>query len=326
LSNKPALKINFSGFWWSLDKTDNLFYHLLSRHYEVTISEEPDLLFYSTGGADHSKYRCTKIFYTGENATPDFMLCDFAFSYQYNTARNYRLPLYALWENVLTLTNRKIDARKILDAKTGFCCVVVSNGACTIRNDFFEALSKYKRVDSGGRFMNNIGHAVDNKYDFIRNYKFVIAFENTSFPGYTTEKIYEPFVQHCVPIYWGDPNVAKDFNTRAFINSHDYPSFEKVIERVIEVDNNDELYMQYLQQPVFTNDEPNEWVDEQNILKRLDEIVAYHFNRKPKLRQAVRPLYHRLLLALDAVKTTTRRVSRIPAAVIRRLRKHKQNG
>ncbi|OOQ58080.1 glycosyltransferase family 10 domain-containing protein [Mucilaginibacter pedocola] len=326
MSNKPALKINFTGFWASLNKTDNFFYNLLAKNYRIEISEEPDLLFYSVGGTDHTKYRCTKIYYTGENEKPNFMLCDFAFSYGYNTPRNYRLPLYALYHDVKKLTHRTIDTEKILAEKNGFCCFLVTNGKCATRNDFFEALSKYKKVDSGGQFRNNIGYVVDDKHEFIRKYKFVIAFENTSYPGYTTEKIYEPFIQHCVPIYWGDPNVDRDFNTKAFINSADFTSFDKVIEHVIAVDNDDELYKQYLREPVFTNDEVNEYVNEDNILKRLDEIVAYHFNRKRKLRQMVRPTYYRLILAADAVNAKLRRLAAIPAGMLMRLTNKKQSG
>nr|WP_294943189.1 glycosyltransferase family 10 [uncultured Mucilaginibacter sp.] len=321
MNTKPNLKINFTDFWSVFDKTDNFFYNLLSKNYNVEISETPDLLFYSTGSdGDHIKYNCTKVFYTGENMTSDFMLCDFAFSYRYNTARNYRLPLYALYLDAKHLLHRKTDAKKILEAKTGFCCFVVTNGACKTRNDFFTELSRYKQVDSGGQFLNNVGGPVADKHAFIKNYKFVIAFENTSFPGYTTEKIYEPFIQHCVPIYWGDPLVNKDFNTRAFINSHDYPSFEKVIERVIEVDNNDDLYMQYLNEPVFPNDEPNEFVDEHNILKRLDEIVAYHFSGKLKPKQKLRPLYFSVLTALQTAKLLAARVITLPVRIIHKLK------
>ena len=37
-----------------------------------------------------------------------------------------------------------------------------------------------------------------------------IAFENSSFPGYTTEKIFEPMLEGSIPIYWGNPRVDED--------------------------------------------------------------------------------------------------------------------
>lgn len=301
----PAeLKINFADFWPGFDKTNNFFYNLLAEKYTIVIADKPDLLFYSVYGRAHSHYNCTKILYTGEPQRPDFILCDFAFSYEYPvTRKNYRLPLYALYGDVNQLVHRKTNLGAILMMKKKFCCFVVSNEACKARNDFFHALSKYKQVDSGGRLFNNVGGPVENKLDFIKDYKFVIAFESMFYRGYTSEKIFEPFIQNCVPIYWGDPLVANDFNTKSFINCHDYPSFEAVINHIIEVDNNDDLYLKYLAEPVFINNELNAFVKKENIGKRLDEIVDFHFNGKFKFLPKIRPAYFLLLTGVQYLKS-----------------------
>ena len=66
-------------------------------------------------------------------------------------------------------------------AKRKFCAFVVSNSnANGIRRDFFETLSEYKKVDSGGRYLNNVGGAVKDKIEFCSQHKFTIAFENTN--------------------------------------------------------------------------------------------------------------------------------------------------
>lgn len=292
MAGKTELRINFSGFWQGFNKTNNFFYHLLSKKYELLISDEPELLFFSESSTDHIKYSCTKVFYTGENIRPDFMLCDFAFSFDYPlTKRNYRLPLYALYDDVKKLVNRHVDANIVLAGKKKFCCFIVSNDKCKIRNDFFFKLSEYKQVDAAGKLFNNIGGPIENKLEFIKDYKFVIAFENDSYPGYTTEKIFEPLQQNCIPIYWGDPLVSNDFNTRSFINCHEYPSFNDAIKRVIELDNNDDLYMQYLREPAFTGDKLTEFVKEENIVKRLDEIIAFQRGHHFNIRKTIRPAY-----------------------------------
>ena len=71
--------------------------------------------------------------------------------------------------------------------------MVVSNPRCQERNRFFHMLSRYKPVHSGGWHLNNIGGPVprringkSGKVEFARNFKFVIAFESTPYPGYTT--------------------------------------------------------------------------------------------------------------------------------------------
>lgn len=42
-----------------------------------------------------------------------------------------------------------------------------------------------------------------------------------------------------------------DFNEKAFINCSDYPDFDRVLERVIELDTDNNQYMEMLRAPVF---------------------------------------------------------------------------
>jgi hypothetical protein len=139
-----------------------------------------------------------------------------------------------------------------------FCSFVVSNsnGVKDRENMFFE-LSKYKPVNSGGRYLNNIGKPVDDKLDFEQKHKFSICFENCSHPGYTTEKLVEAFAARTVPIYWGDPEVTKVFNPKAFVNVMDFLSLEAAIERIKQIDADDQLYMQILREPALISEAYN---------------------------------------------------------------------
>ncbi|WP_243283939.1 glycosyltransferase family 10 domain-containing protein, partial [Flavonifractor plautii] len=84
---------------------------------------------------------------------------------------------------------------------------------------------------------------------------FTIAFENAFMPGYTTEKLVDPFLSHSIPIYWGNPEVTKYYNPKAFINCNDYDNdFDAVIKRVIELDNDKEQYLQMLREPPMNED------------------------------------------------------------------------
>jgi len=142
--------------------------------------------------------------------------------------------------------------------KTYFCSFVVSNGrGDDKRRLMFEALNRYKHVNSGGRYLNNIGGPVDDKIKFESTHKFSICFENCSYPGYTTEKLVEAFAAQTIPIYWGNPEVFKVFNKRAFINIMDFPSIESVVERVIEIDSDDNLYLDLLREPIWVSDMDN---------------------------------------------------------------------
>ena len=219
-----------------------------------------------------------RIFYTGENKRPDFTTCDYAFSFDYrDSPYDYRLPVYVLCGDPRSLIKGKdFDAEKIIKEKTKFCNFVYSNRSAQKRIRFFQKLSRYKRVDSGGMVLNNIGGPVASKLDFIRDYKFTIAFENVSYPGYTTEKIFEPMMVHSLPIYWGNKLVHRDFNTTSFLNYHDFENEDALIERIIEIDNNDDLYRRYLSQPCFPGNAVPEFIQPENVLRQFDFI----FNNK----------------------------------------------
>ena len=198
------IKIDFTDFWPGFEKTNNYFYNLLIQEYNVIISNNPDILFYSVFGNNHLRYKCRKVFYTGENIAPNFNQCDYAFSFDYlEDERNYRLPHYLLYDGYYELLNKKVDD-SLVNRK--FCNIVVSNGGCEMRNKFFKELSKYKKVDSGGRFLNNIAKIVNDKRVFQSEYKFSITFENNAYRpehvGYTTEKIMEAMASNSMPIYW----------------------------------------------------------------------------------------------------------------------------
>lgn len=221
---------------------------------EVQESDEPDFLFYSVFGYEHLKYDCVRIFWTGENIQPDFNICDYAIGFSYMTYedRYKRIPLYYFYLDDYKKAKEKHHiAEEEIARKKKFCNFVYSNGnASPEREEFFDLLSEYKVVDSGGKYRNNIGETVQDKYNFQKEYKFSIAFENSSTSGYTTEKILQAFSAGTIPIYWGNPNVATDFNEKAFINCHNYSSFSEVVQLVKRIDEDDELFKRYLREPI----------------------------------------------------------------------------
>ncbi len=272
--SKPILKINFSDFWEGFSKEDNMFTNMLKENYEIEISEEPQLLFYSCYSNEFLKYDCPKIYYTAENTRPDFKECDFAFTFDYDhpADKHYRLPLYRWNGNLEALTQPK-DVEAVIASKTKFCCMVVSNGSATYRNEFYKKLNEYKTVDSGGKYFNNVGGPVADKMEFIKGYKFVLSFENSSYPGYTTEKIIEPMFANCIPVYWGSTRVGEDFNSSSFVNVHQYSSMEEAINAIIAIDKDDTLYRQYVAAPYYRNNIFPEALDFKNISNALHEAV-----------------------------------------------------
>jgi len=277
------VRIDFCDFWPGFPKTNNFFYHLLRERFEVEICDSPDFLIFGDPGQHvHRVHNCVKIYFCMESFAPDFRLYDYAFTCHYlDDPRHLRLPYYVLGHDAKGLIQHGEDPAEILAAKSKFCSFVVSNAKrkkTHKRVEFFHRLSRYKKVDSGGAALNNIGRRLSTgpyyKLQFIRPYKFNIAFENGSTPGYTTEKIVDAMEARCVPIYWGNPRIAEEFNPGSFLNYFDFPSEEALIEKIIELDQDDAKYMEYLRQPYFHNNEPNEFFSHKRLLDHFEKIFT----------------------------------------------------
>jgi len=75
-----------------------------------------------------------------------------------NDPRQFRFPLFGLYcnpENLLISAKKKITLNE-WKLKNKFCCIVVSNPYAKERIEFFYKLSNYKKVDSAGKWNNNI--------------------------------------------------------------------------------------------------------------------------------------------------------------------------
>ena len=274
---KNKIKIDFSDFWGGFDKTDNYFYNLLKEEFDVEISSNPDYLFFSLFGNQHQNYKCVKIFYTGENIAPPLGYCQYSFSFDYlDDSRNYRLPHYLLYDGYYDLVRPKIIEESMSNRK--LCNFVASNGNCQERNQFVQQLSKYKKVDCGGRWMNNLGYVVEDKRKFQSEYKFSVSFENNAYrpqhPGYTTEKIMEPMTVNSIPIYWGNPNINLEFNTKSFINFYDFNSEKDMMDYIIDLDNDNDKYLEMLKQPWFIDYN----IPETNKIENIKSFLYKIFN------------------------------------------------
>jgi LPS biosynthesis glycosyltransferase-like protein len=250
---------------------NDLIFEALSKNYEVEFSDDPEIIFswYPVGGlkgTDYFKYNCKRCLWLLESEFPDFNCFDYVMS-PYHNLKYYDRHLYIpasiiSGNNFQTELNYKIaqEKHKVITSdlvNRKFCSFTVSNDTDADRErvDFFKKLSEYKTVDSGGMIYNNIGGRIKNKLEFDSAHKFSIAFENMK-GSFITEKLDAAFAGKTVPIYWGNPYVTEVYNSKAFINCHDYDSFEDVVKRVIELDNNDEEYLSMLREPAFVINKP----------------------------------------------------------------------
>lgn len=272
-------KIAFIDFWPKFDPEEWQLVSLIREICDVEITDvkHADYVFYSVFSQNHwfVKDECIKIFVTGEMITPDFNACDYAIGTDWMEYgdRYIRLPLYYLFEGFSEIAEKKhlCDPNEELKKKDGFCSITVSNAnRAPIFAELFEELSKYKKVDSGGKWRNNVGGRISDKLAFDSSHKFTIACENCSHPGYTTEKIVQAMNAKCIPIYWGDPEVCKVFNPMSFVDVNKYSSIKEVVDEVIRIDSNAELYKEMLLTPAYADSKYNK--EEQ--LKCLKEYLS----------------------------------------------------
>lgn len=271
------MKISFLDFWDGFMDNSNFFVDLLKTMYDdVSVvpfsNEETDVLFYSCFGSKHhhaNKNKVKKIYYTGENKRPNYNECHYSMTFDFPDyeGRNIRLPLWMLqidWFDKVNYKNPQFvipkselrNSRYASRPKTEFCCIVFNNPIPN-RVDILQKLSKYKDIHCYGHPFGNHFYGEDVKYEVISNYKFNICFENGLFAGYYTEKPIHAKVAGCLPLYWADANCSKDFNTGSFLNLNDFENMNSYVEKIIELDKDEDKYNQIASQYLFEGKEPS---------------------------------------------------------------------
>ncbi len=62
----------------------------------------------------------------------------------------------------------------------------------------------------------------------MNQFRFAVCFENCSFPGYVTEKIFDCFLAGCIPIYFGAPDIANFVPADSFIDYRRFENFDQL--------------------------------------------------------------------------------------------------
>jgi len=156
-------------------------------------------------------------------------------------------------------------------------CAYVYRKCVPIRELAFESLNRYKPVDAPSLSKNNmqpIGESIQDKINFFSDYKFSFAFENSSYAGYTTEKLIESLISGNIPLYWGDPLVNQEFNGDAFLNYSNFNSLEDFANMVINVDINERLFNDMIAAPIFKENKIPDCANSQIIFNFFESILG----------------------------------------------------
>ena len=217
----------------------------------------PDYLIYDVFGKEHlnQEYNNSiKIAIITENKIPDFNEADYAISQAHiNYLDRYLKYPSFLWHNIKAIKKMR---EKMLNSplRTKFCAAVISNNVTTLRVEFINELNKYKKIDMGGKYLNNVGGQVKDKIEFLSSYKFSIAMENSEGDGYASEKIVDSLISGTIPIYYGDYTIDEFINPKSFILIKNERNIKDKIEYIKEIDNNPEKYLNILKESILINE------------------------------------------------------------------------
>jgi alpha(1,3/1,4) fucosyltransferase len=205
-----------------------------------------------------------------ENQRPDYERCRFSISSDFDSygGRNFRVPLWYMqlqwpglerdqpasgsqaWSSFEPLVRIEslLASRPISTDRPGFCCFVAANRE-PHRMFAVERLSTIESVDLFGPIAGKPFQG--SKYQILSQYRFNLCFENSTFPGYYTEKLLQSWVGGCVPLYYSDKWFVRDFNPRAAINRNDFASLEQFVEYVAAVNASPSKFDELLSAPLL---------------------------------------------------------------------------
>lgn len=196
----------------------------------VNFNNNPDILICSVGkkvalsNIKNTKSKC-KLFYYGENLDryPPYnnynLLYDIfdlivGFNETDFSKKQICFPLWLIYykyynydknNNLLKYIQNKYNINSKKDKKY-FASLVSRHDINGVRTMISNELSKYGKIYYGGPFKNNvgnIGNSQQDKINFISNSIYNICPENSKYPKYNTEKIFQALEGGTIPIYWG---------------------------------------------------------------------------------------------------------------------------
>lgn len=289
--HRPRVRIDFTNGLSFQDSPGEILGEL-TREYELIHDPvNPAVIVFGPYGNNVPQGNYLRVGYFCENFLPDMSACDYGFGIPYaeeiNHPRYCRIDFHGF--NPEQLVKPAGYADSVMAHHTHFCNFLYGNRV-PYREEFFRELSRYKQVDAPGKSMRNMPplstdqeqNIWESKRNFIRRYKFTIAFENYTYPGYFTEKLLDPMLAGSMPVYLGNPDIGRHFNTGSFVNGRDFIS---------DTRNPVSMKLEQWAQPDYQDWRPSVFNRPQDKIRRKLKI----WGRQLKLKSEFRSGYKKLI-------------------------------
>ena len=303
--HKPVIKVKQINQLGKKGKISYALKDILEERYRVVVSDEDYEIIIDDvfGDEDINEFKnenIIKIFHTAEAYSPDIENYDLALGFDHiNHPKYIRYPNYYIdWKNKIKASKKVREGQGECNPhKEKFACFLVSNGSKEMgfrgrsrpikgtiaRDSMFHKLSEYKKVESGGTHLNNIGGPIPRKRsktkEWLSQCKFMISYENQYHNGYITEKVFQAYFAGAIPIYWGDKTAITDINKNAVIYADDFDSENELIEYIKKVDNDDELYCKIWNQNIVIDTEKDYELLKGKLRKKLFKLIETKLNK-----------------------------------------------
>lgn len=113
------------------------------------------------------------------------------------------------------------------------------------------------------------------KIGTLSKYKFNLCFENCVAPGYISEKLFDCFKAHTVPVYYGSPNITGYIPANCFIDFRKFSNFASLVDYLVKMDH--KTYSRYVRNGKKLIKNPkikNRWFEDGFKRKFVDAISS----------------------------------------------------
>jgi hypothetical protein len=278
------MKIYFNG-WYSgfLDKTNpvhvGFFIDLFTRVYneqceigsldESEVLCEFDMLLSCSGTLiNNKKWKQTYLFNGESTMKCNSNLYDVVLWGERNYKNVVNVPLFVPYIYANNFVDKLTENKSIVSVPQKDVCVIITNPGGGVRNMFLNELDKNFNVVYAGAYKNNIGQNIPFAYNtpeflnFICQFKFIISMENSRNDTYITEKIIHGLLTNTVPVYWGSTRVFDYFNNERILCLEDETSINNTINLMKDICNNNDKWLEKVNQPNFVNNKLQRTIDD----------------------------------------------------------------
>ena len=181
-----------------------------------------------------------------------------------------RFPLWIMWifapsvtySNLKAFTERVNNPQNSSYDNRKFCSFVSSHDDIG-RYELVNEIASIGKVDCDGKLFHNNDDLkrkfADNKLEYLRNYRFNLCPENSDYPGYCTEKIFEAISSGCVPIYCGSNNKPEpdilNQETICFVKLGE--TNNNTMNLIATLNDSPKRYLEFANQPRLSKESPD---------------------------------------------------------------------